>query len=318
MKRKLLLSSLLAVIIMLGAIVPTGVMAEESREHTFYGSVAIDGVTCYGSIVSVESVSEPNTIRKTKVQIPSNYSIGVRQMNGKPQNGDILKFYVDDIYVREAVWQADGYEELNLWISTTGGEPLPPSEKEMDIYSGFVLVPASFYGETNAGEGDTLQVKYQGEVIGQVFVESDGMYHIVVQPKNGITSGDTIDFYIEGQLVGQHIWRSGYLTEYDLLEPYNPAPSLPIGEESVDNPEVFVGLASILDKVVSVTGYKKGEGSNGYTVYFPSWVTGNTLDTLYRLRGYWIVVSDDCILTYGSNTYYLDKGDNFVGWAGLD
>ena len=81
-----------------------------------------------------------------------------------------------------------------------------------------------------------------------------------------------------------------------------------------------MGFDSILDKLTIAYGYKFGEGTGGWTVYNPLWAgthpEWNTLTTLYKRRGYWIKVSQDCSIVYGTNTYQLDEGWNLIGWVG--
>jgi hypothetical protein len=85
----------------------------------------------------------------------------------------------------------------------------------------------------------------------------------------------------------------------------------------VDEPAVADGLASISDYLVSVYGYKDGEGTDGWTIYNPAWpASENSLVTLYMGRGYWINVSQACTLQWGSNTYELSAGWNLIGWLG--
>jgi hypothetical protein len=82
-------------------------------------------------------------------------------------------------------------------------------------------------------------------------------------------------------------------------------------------PFVSCGLADILDDTVIVWGFKQGEGSEGWTYYNPNLPPEeNTLTTVYRGRGYWVNVADDCTLTYGQNYYRLDAGWNLIGWHG--
>jgi len=81
---------------------------------------------------------------------------------------------------------------------------------------------------------------------------------------------------------------------------------------------VATGFASIEEDLDMAYGYKAGEGVEGWTVYNPDWAAThpewNTLMLLHRGRGYWIDVNTGCVLTYGTDTYYLDEGWNLVGW----
>lgn len=81
---------------------------------------------------------------------------------------------------------------------------------------------------------------------------------------------------------------------------------------------VATGFASIQEDLNIAYGYKAGEGTGGWTVYNPGWAVahpeGNTLMLLHKGRGYWINVNTECILTYGTDTYYLDEGWNLIGW----
>lgn len=78
------------------------------------------------------------------------------------------------------------------------------------------------------------------------------------------------------------------------------------------------GFASIKEDLDIAYGYKASEGIGGWTVYNPEWAVThpewNTLMLLHRGRGYWINVNKECVLTYGTNTYYLDEGWNLIGW----
>ncbi|MFC1956316.1 PKD domain-containing protein, partial [Chloroflexota bacterium] len=85
-----------------------------------------------------------------------------------------------------------------------------------------------------------------------------------------------------------------------------------------DEPTVEAGLDSISDYLVSVYSYKTGEGTDGWTVYNPTWpAASNTLETMFLGRGYWINVSQACTLQYGTHTYdELSVGWNLIGWLG--
>ncbi|MFC1956252.1 hypothetical protein ACFLWZ_07050 [Chloroflexota bacterium] len=84
-----------------------------------------------------------------------------------------------------------------------------------------------------------------------------------------------------------------------------------------DEPAVEDGLASIDDYLISAYSYQADEGIEGWTVFNPAWpAVQNSLETLYMGRGYWINVSQDCTLEWGSNTYELNAGWNLIGWLG--
>ncbi|MFC1956407.1 choice-of-anchor Q domain-containing protein [Chloroflexota bacterium] len=80
--------------------------------------------------------------------------------------------------------------------------------------------------------------------------------------------------------------------------------------------DVITGLESIQDELMVAYCYKSGEGVGGWTTYNPSWPgIANTLSTLYVSRGYWINVSEACILQFGSTVIVLDQpGWNLIGW----
>lgn len=80
-----------------------------------------------------------------------------------------------------------------------------------------------------------------------------------------------------------------------------------------DNQDVATGLASIIDKLEVACGFNNGE-LTWYSPFYP--VEMNTLTTLCVGSGYWITVSEDCILTYGDSTFQLDEGRNLIGWVG--
>ncbi|MFC1930130.1 hypothetical protein ACFLW6_04675, partial [Chloroflexota bacterium] len=79
--------------------------------------------------------------------------------------------------------------------------------------------------------------------------------------------------------------------------------------------DVVTGLESIQDELQTAYCYKAGEGVGGWTSYNPDWPSqANTLTTLYVARGYWIYVSEACVLQFGSRVYVLDPGWNLIGW----
>lgn len=86
----------------------------------------------------------------------------------------------------------------------------------------------------------------------------------------------------------------------------------------VDNPAVAVGLATILSKLITVYGYKVGEGVAGWTIYRPDWAATypdrNTLTTLYKGRTYDIKVSQNCTLIYSGYSYALIAEWNQITW----
>jgi hypothetical protein len=89
---------------------------------------------------------------------------------------------------------------------------------------------------------------------------------------------------------------------------------------AVDEPSAAVGFASIAPFLETAYGYRMGEGTDGWTVYNPSWPAEvNSLETLYVARGYWISVREACTLQYGSSTYELDApGWWLIGWIPQD
>jgi len=88
--------------------------------------------------------------------------------------------------------------------------------------------------------------------------------------------------------------------------------------EECRNPAVAEGLASILDRLEIVYGYRAGEGAGGWTHFNPDWVAFglNTLDHLHEGRGYWVRVSEACTLAHADARYALDGGWNLIGWLG--
>ncbi|MFC1956170.1 hypothetical protein ACFLWZ_06615 [Chloroflexota bacterium] len=89
------------------------------------------------------------------------------------------------------------------------------------------------------------------------------------------------------------------------------SPTAPI----IDEPSAENGFASIAPFLQTAYGFKAGEGTGGWTIYNPLWPAQlNTLTTLYVGRGYWVYVSDACILQFGSSVIVLDAGWNLIGW----
>ncbi|MFC1956518.1 hypothetical protein ACFLWZ_08430, partial [Chloroflexota bacterium] len=89
------------------------------------------------------------------------------------------------------------------------------------------------------------------------------------------------------------------------------SPTAPI----VDEPSAEDGFASIAPFLETAYGYRIGEGTEGWTVYNPLWPAQlNSLTILYLGRGYWVYVSEACILQYGTSIIVLDAGWNLIGW----
>jgi len=128
-----------------------------------------------------------------------------------------------------------------------------------------------------------------------------------------VSSGQTATTYDPGILSysTKHYWKIVATDNYDAVI---EGPLWDFTTEAPgDNPPVAIGLDSIRDWLEVVYGFDDGE----WTWYNPSWPPeANTLTTLYMGSGYWINVSEDCVLTYGANTYELDAGWNLVGWLG--
>ncbi|MFC1972225.1 hypothetical protein ACFLVE_02320 [Chloroflexota bacterium] len=181
--------------------------------------------------------------------------------------------------------------------------PYPVSAKAPEVHLFFGSV--TLYGE--ACPGSVVEARVEDTMVGTAEVGLESTYFMLVPQIGGVLNGTTISFYVDDVYAGTDTWFMGGNTNLDLA----------VSAALADNTGVVTGLASIKDKLVSVCSYKSGEGSDGWTVYNPSWpAEANTLTTLYRQRGYWINVIDECVLIYGLNYYDLDEGWNLIGWVG--
>jgi len=138
-----------------------------------------------------------------------------------------------------------------------------------------------------------------------------------VQAGNSATITITID--TTGLAEGDCSAEIGIASNDPDEDPLTVPVTLHVVVEDENNPSLATGFASILDRLEIAYGYKSGEGMGGWTFYNPDWAAYpglNTLNTLYKGRGYWIKVSEACTLTYGDNSYSLDAGWNLIGWVG--
>jgi len=180
--------------------------------------------------------------------------------------------------------------------------PVMAQEPSIHQFSGSVTL------DSTACPGSIVQAKVEDMVVGTATVTPDSMYYMLVPQVDGVpVEGATLNFYVDGNFAAMHIWNAGDSTTLDLSA----------FTSSTDNPNVVTGFASIQDKLVTAYGYKAGEGVAGWTVYSPSWPAEvNTFTRLYKGRGYWINVIEECALTYDPYTYNLDTGWNLIGWLG--
>jgi len=154
--------------------------------------------------------------------------------------------------------------------------------------------------------GAIVEARQDSTVVRTAMVTADSMYFMVIPQASDTglpAEGDTLNFFVDGYFGGTDTWESGETKTLNLA-------TATAGE---DNPDVATGLATILGKLELVYGFHDGY----WTWYNPGWPAAqNTLDTLYMGTGYWIKVSEACILIYGANTYELDVGWNLIGWLG--
>ncbi|MFC1592623.1 hypothetical protein ACFLWZ_01775 [Chloroflexota bacterium] len=190
-----------------------------------------------------------------------------------------------------------GYSPSNLnFIAAKGG--FNPPAKAINIW--------------NAGDG-TL-----------VWSVSDSLW-LDLSPLNGTSTGETdtvtVSIDISGMSEGNYDANITIADSQASNSPQIMPVHLTINPpmQIVDEPSAAEGFASIAPFLETAYGFKTGEGSGGWTVYNPSWPSqANSLATLNIARGYWINVSDACMLQYGSQSYDLDAGWNLIGWLPQD
>ncbi|MFC1955401.1 choice-of-anchor Q domain-containing protein [Chloroflexota bacterium] len=150
---------------------------------------------------------------------------------------------------------------------------------------------------------------------------SDSLW-LDLSPPNGTSTGETdmvtVSVDTSGMVVGD------YDTKITISDPlaFNTPQTVPVHLTinpllpAVDEPSAADAFASIAPFLETAYGFKTGEGSGGWTVYNPLWPSQvNTLTTLHVSRGYWINVSEACILQYGSTVIVLDQpGWWLIGW----
>ncbi len=183
--------------------------------------------------------------------------------------------------------------------------PYPVSAKapEVNLFSGSVTLDGA------ACPGSVVEARIEDTMVGTANVTAESKYFMLVPQVDGLLNGTTISFYVDGIFAATHTWFAEGNTILDL------AASAAV---LTDNPSVTTGLVSIQSKLISVCSYDSSEGTDGWTAYNPSWpAETNTLNTLYRQRGYWIRVIEECVLIYGPNYYNLDEGWNLIGWVGV-
>jgi hypothetical protein len=90
-----------------------------------------------------------------------------------------------------------------------------------------------------------------------------------------------------------------------------------------DTFEVTVGEAVVLvtDGMSSIAGkYERvvswDNANKEWLVYDPAIPELRTLASLVKKGSYWIKVTEDCTLTFGTETYTLYEGWNSIGWQG--
>ncbi|GAI47463.1 unnamed protein product, partial [marine sediment metagenome] len=153
-----------------------------------------------------------------------------------------------------------------------------------------------------------------GTLVGET-TTLDSQYAMIIPGVAGVPAqGDRLCFYVvvdgDDWCGGEETWNNGEIKELNLdADP-----------DRVCGGVIDVPLASIIDNLVIIYGYKAAEGADGWTVFNPEWVEThadwNTLETLYIGRGYWIKVDAACPLVYERYKYELDKGWNLIGWFG--
>ncbi|MFC1955747.1 hypothetical protein ACFLWZ_04365 [Chloroflexota bacterium] len=181
--------------------------------------------------------------------------------------------------------------------------PVFAEPPEVNLFSGSVTLD----GEDCPGS--IVEVRIGDAVVGTATVTPESMYYLPIPQMNGVPlNGTTISFYVDDIFATTDIWYAGGNIILDLSGV----------KVLVNNPSVEIGLASIQNELISVMSYMINEGTDGWTVYNPSWpAESNTLTTFYRQRGYWINVIEACVLIYGPNYYNLTEGWNLIGWVGL-
>lgn len=143
---------------------------------------------------------------------------------------------------------------------------------------------------------------------------SRGAYMVMVPQINGVPKdGDLFDFYVS--ISGAEYFACSSAWEG------NKVKTLDIDVDCIGLPPVvsplIKQLESVLDKVNLVYGFFPGEGINGWTVYNPQWIEHpdwNTLKGMIQGRGYWLKVSEDCVLVSETWDYQLREGWNLIGW----
>jgi hypothetical protein len=90
-----------------------------------------------------------------------------------------------------------------------------------------------------------------------------------------------------------------------------------------DTFEVIVGEAVVLvtDGLASIAGlYERvvewDNANKEWLVYDPAIPELRTLTSLVKKGSYWIKVTEDCTVTFGTETYTLYEGWNSIGWQG--
>ncbi|MFC1971176.1 CARDB domain-containing protein [Chloroflexota bacterium] len=162
-----------------------------------------------------------------------------------------------------------------------------------------------------------IDIDGDGDLDDQVIIteKKEGEYIINIIPVLGANPGDT--FTLEVIDGGQVILLAEELPTRDIpLQGYVVSVSK---DNETDDTPVNIALDSIIENLLTIYAYRAGEGVDGWTSYNPDWPAElNTLTTLCVARGYWICVSEACLLHYGSQSYDLDSGWNLIGWLPQD
>ncbi len=158
---------------------------------------------------------------------------------------------------------------------------------------------------TVTGEGFLPQAPVTSvQIFGANLVRVDDL------PLTDTTGGFQVTGVIPGLAAG------GYAVTA-IVDGYVVTASFTVLYSGYENPEVSEGFTTIDGLYTRV--WSHDPTTQEWIVYettpVPPWVT--QFDTLVRGYGYWVEVTQDCILTYGPNHYNLYNGWNLVGWLGL-
>ena len=156
---------------------------------------------------------------------------------------------------------------------------------------------------------------------GGVWAMSSGSYAInwdVIG--GGGEPASSTNYAIEGT-IGQPAAESSFSTNYGLWSGYwYPCR---MGGVCQDEPSPEVGFASLIAEGKLVIAYNFDPFTtvptavNGWTWYDPTLPPSqNNLYQLYLNTAYWVKVTEECWLTYGTQTHHLAAGWNNPVWLG--